>query len=110
MLVVPPVLAILFESEFDFVEKVPYIKEFKDKAMDCFTSTLGNTLGCCFDRCFRQKKREKSGEVPSPGTARRKGGALWSMRLGRVEAKDSSTIINVEVPNPDLRSGSPQTH
>merc|ERR1711935_785743 len=48
MLMVPPVLAFLFESDLDFEKgcNVPYIKQMalKENVIKCFTSTLG--------RCF----------------------------------------------------------
>ena len=50
-LMVPPVAAFLFESDLDF-ETGCYVSYFKEKAIKCFTSTLGR----CFDKLFGETK------------------------------------------------------
>ena len=49
-LAVPPVAAFLFESNLDF-EKGCHVSYIKEKAIGCFTSTLGR----CFDHYLREK-------------------------------------------------------
>ena len=89
MLMVPPVLAFLFESDLDFEKgcNVPFIKEMaiKEKVVKCFTSTLGS----CFDRCFNDEVPSTIINVKVPSST---GMTKWTMKMRRAEqGKDSST-------------------
>ena len=98
MLMVPPVLAFLFESDLDFEKgcNVPFIKEMaiKEKVVKCFTSTLGS----CFDRCFNDEVPSTIINVKVPSSTgmtmkmRRAEQGMKNMKMRRSEqGKDSST-------------------
>ena len=68
-LVVPPVAAFLFESDLDF-ETGCHVSYFKQKAIKCFTRTLGR----CFDKLFGETKSvagnvEEGAELPRTSSA-----------------------------------------